>query len=262
MKFKLLFLLSILTFSIYGQDIQTCNKKLKKVFEKIKFYADQQQENEHAYDSINKYNVSFEKLLLKYSGSIPESLTFNFKDLTKNGLEVSTSENNLFRIYSWDTETGGTMRSFRNVFQFKNDEKIFSKKLPSDIDESGESNFSYEIIDQINSENKTFYVVKCISIGSSAASSHKIKIFSIENMKLNDNAKLIKTKTGIKNELGYEIDFSSSANQTPDAVNREFAWISYDKKNKIILLPVILENGKLTKKKIKYQFKGVYFEKV
>ncbi len=260
MKFKLIIL--FFSFSIYGQDIKTCNKKLKETFAKLEYYANQNSENEHAYDSIDKYNKSFEKLLLKYTKAVSETMTFNFIDLTKNGLKVSTAENNLFRIYSWDTETGGTMRSFRNVFQFRSNEKLFSIKTPNDVDESGESGYTYEIIDQIKSNNKMFYVVKCIAIGSSALSSHKIKIFSIENGILDDKAKLIKTKSGIRNELKYEIDFSSSVNQTPDAVDREYAWISYDKNDKTIMIPLILADGKLTKKKIKYQFNGIYFEKI
>ena len=260
MKFKLIALFLILSFSINGQNLAACNKKLKETFSKFEYYGSS--ENEHAYDSIQKYNISFENLLLKYTSSIPETLTFDFKDLTQSGLKISTSENSLFRIYSWDTETGGSMRSFRNVFQFNSVKKLFSLKTPNDLDESGESSYTYEIIDQINSENKMFYVVKCIAIGSSAVSSHKIKIFSIQNGLLDDKAKLIKTKSGIRNELRYEIDFSSSANQTPDAVDREYSRISYDKNNKIIMLPLILEDGKLTKKKIKYQFNGIYFEKI
>lgn len=262
MKFQLYLLVSILTFSVYGQNINTCNKRLKETFEKIEFYTNQRGLNESAYDSVNKCNEDFEKLLLICTNSFPETLNFDFKDLTKIGLEISTSKNNLFRIYSWDTETGGTMRSFRNVFQFKRNKKIFSQKLLSDEDEDGESSYCYEIIDQIISGKKTFYVVKCILIGSSAVSSHKIKIFSIENGKLNDNAKLIKTKTGIKNELSYDIDFSSSVNQNNDSVDREYAWLKYDQKNKIIIIPLITEDGKLTKRKIKYQFKGQYFEKI
>ncbi|MES2546016.1 MAG: hypothetical protein V4548_14120 [Bacteroidota bacterium] len=262
MKFQLWFLISILTFPGYGQDIKTCNRKLKETFAKFEFYTTQKGKNDFAYDSINKCNEDFEKLLLKCTAKYPETLNFDFKDLKKNGLEISTSKNGSFRIYSWDTETGGTMRGFRNVFQFKSNKKVFSQKLLSDVDEYGESSYSYEIIDQIISKKKTFYIVKCISIGSSAVSSHKIKIFSIDNGKLNDNAKLIKTKSGIKNELSYDIDFSSSNNQNPDSVDREYAWLKYDEKNKIIILPLITEEGKLTKKKIMYQFKGEYFEKI
>jgi hypothetical protein len=262
MKFQFSFLILIFTFSLYGQDIKTCNKRLKETFEKIEFYSSQKDENENTYDSIEKYNGIFEKALLKYSRSIPETLTFDFKDLAKIGLKISESQDGFLKIYCWDSETGGTMRNYRNVFQFKDSNKLFSQKLISDIDESGESSFSYEIVDQVISENKTFYIVKCVSIGSSAVSRHKIKIFSIDNSKLNENAKLIKTKTGIRNELSYDIDFSSSVNQESDSVDSEYAWLLYDKKNKIISLPLILENGKLTKRKIKYVFKGKYFEKI
>lgn len=262
MKFQLLLIVSIVAVSSYAQDIKTCSRKLKETFEKIEYYTNQRGKNEFAYDSISKSNEDFEKLLLYCTATYPETIALDFQDLTKIGLKISTSKNGLFRIYSWDTETGGTMRSFRNIFQFKSNKKVFSQKLLSDVDESGESSYSYEILDQVTSKNKIFYIVKSILIGSSAVSSHKIKIFAIENVKLNENAKLIKTKTGIKNELSYDIDFSSSVNQQSDTVDREYAWLKYDQKNKIIIIPLITNEGKLTKKKIRYQFKGDYFEKL
>jgi hypothetical protein len=38
--------------------------------------------------------------------------------------------------------------------------------------------------------------------------------------------------------------------------------LTYDKKNQTIVIPLINENGKITKNKIRYQFKGSYFEKI
>jgi hypothetical protein len=83
----------------------------------------------------------------------------------------------------------------------------------------------------------------------------------IDSAALHDNAKLIKTRSGIRNELQYDIDFSSSAN-ADNPLRREEAWIRYDAKRKIIAIPVIDENGRLTAKKIRYHFTGKYFEKM
>ena len=262
MKFELSFLFTILTLSIYGQDIKTYNRNLILAYNKIDSYSRQNDKTKFSVDYIDNCNKDFEKLLLNYTSSEPKTLLFKFIDLEKKGLKISTSQDGLFRIYSWDTESGGTMRSFKNVFQYKGNKKVFSQNLLSDNDEYGESEFTYEILDQLISKKKTYYIVKCVFIGSSALSYHKIKLFSIEKDKLNENAQLIKTKSGIKNEIGYEIDFSSNVNQKSDSVDMEYAWLKYDKKSKTILIPLITAEGKLTKKKIKYQFKGEYFEKI
>lgn len=46
-----------------------------------------------------------------------------------------------------------------------------------------------------------------------------------------------------------------------DEINPNYN-IEYDPKNKIINIPLILDNSKVTGKKIRYQFKGKYFEKM
>lgn len=91
-----------------------------------------------------------------------------------------------------------------------------------------------------------------------------IKIFSIENGKLNSNTKLIKTSGGIKNELGYELEFTVSSNRENPSVLSFFNTldIQYNSKNKIINIPLILDDSKITDKRIRYQFKGKYFEKL
>jgi len=70
---------------------------------------------------------------------------------------------------------------------------------------------------------------------------------------------LIKTQTGIKNQLRYEVDLTAASNRNNEIRNYT---IEYDKKNKIISIPLILDNSKVTSKKIHYQFKGQYFEKI
>lgn len=261
MKFLLYFSISILSFLGFGQDIKTCETKLNLSFDIIQFYANSDDKIKFEENYIDNSNTNFEKMLLDFTKSQPKTLIHKFLNLEKKGLKISSSKDGFFRIYSWDTESGGTMRSFRNVFQYMDSKKIHSENL-IDKDEYGESMFTYEIIDQVISKKKTYYVVKCIFIGSSALSYHKIKIFSIENDKLNENAKLIKTSTGIKNELGYEIDFSSSVNREPNSVEMDFAWINYNKINKIITIPLITSEGKLTKRKITYKFNGEYFIKI
>jgi len=65
---------------------------------------------------------------------------------------------------------------------------------------------------------KKYYLAQSTAVYSSALFYHTIKIFSIENGKLNSNTKLIKTSGGIKNELGYELEFTVSSNRENPSV--------------------------------------------
>ena len=261
MKYILTITLFFTLSTTFGQDLKLIDKKLITAFSKINYWAFLETDNEkiNLYDSLQDANNLFETLLVNYTSSNAQTISYSFKSLTDSGLTIATSDDGLFRIYSWDTWTGGTMHSFRNVFQYKTGNTIFSKIIEPDKDEDGDPGCLYSQVNDIVSNNKKFYIVQSRAILSSGLSYHNIKTFSIDNSKLNDTAKLIKTKTGIKNQLGYEVDLTASANRTQEVP--EFR-IQYDKTNKIISIPVILENSKVTIKRIRYQFKGEYFEKL
>jgi hypothetical protein len=220
-------------------------------------------QNEGRYDSIDSYNKKLGNLLLK-CGTLPETLSHPYRSLTQGELHmyITTSPDGLFRIYSWDSQTGGTMRGVINVFQFQDAGQSFSETAFWDHeDDEFENNYFYDVLDSVSSNGKIYYVVKCLFIGSSTLTGNKIKIFSIDGGKLNDKAKLIKTKTGIHNELQYDIDFSDSVNQHLK-LDYEVSWLQYDKKTKTISIPLITEEGKLTARKIRYRFNGTYFVKI
>jgi len=256
-------LLFLLSDSVSGQNISTVEKKLNRSFQRIQYWHDAiYNTNKDVYDSLYAANRKFEKLLYHYTASNPETLRYDFKSLRKNGLNISSSEDGKFRIYSWDTQTGGTMRFYRNVFQYESDKKTGSEISKSDMEQDAES--MYYQINDIVSQNKKYYLASNTAVYSSALFYHTLKVFSIENGKLNSDAKLIKTTSGIKNELSYELDFTASSNRENPISYKIFNTlnIQYDPKQKIISIPLILGDSKITKKRIRYQFKGKYFEKI
>lgn len=250
-----IFLFLFVATSAFGQHNKDQEKQLNAAFDKTNYWASYQGTDGkiNAADSALSYEAVFSKLLLKVTAADPETIRYNFDALVKNGMKIVTSEDGNFRIYSWDDQSGGTMRRYHKIFQFRDKKRVLSKSLPG-IDIA-----LYKQINVVVSQGKTFYVTQNISILSSALTYHQLKVFSIENGKLNDKAVLIKTKSGIMNKLGYEIDLSSTANsgqEVPDYSTQ------YDKKDKIFTIPLIMANGKVTNKKISYQFKGKYFEKL
>jgi hypothetical protein len=260
MKKILLIILFFSTQLSFGQDINKIESKLSKAFFKIqywKFYDNGK--NVESYDSLEKANDQFEKLLLNLTSKNPQTINYKFKSLIDSGLTISTSADGNFRIYNWDTWTGGTMHIYNNVFQYKANGKVFSKTLNNAKNNDGDPDCLYYEINQVTSNNKNFYLAFSSARLSSGLSYQNIKVFSIDSNKLDDNAKLIKTRTGIKNQLGYEVDLTSSANRDRKVPNFH---IEYDKINKVISIPVILDNNEVTNKKIKYKFNGTYFEKL
>ena len=261
---RIIIILNILLINIaYGQTLENIEKELESIIEKRNYFINNI--NISSFDSIFEYNNKLEKIVLKYTSKNPETLNYHFKNLSNhpNSLNIITSEDNLFRIYNWNTLDGGTMQFYKNVFQYYHNGNVYSELSKVESEDDIVSVNFYEIND-LKIDNKNYYITFSLFVGSSALYYYEVKIFSIENGKLNDNVNLIKTKEGLTNTLGYEIDFTNSSNQ--DRKNEykiiENMSLVYDKKNRTIIIPLIKDNGKLTNRKIKYKLKDKYFEKV
>lgn len=260
MKRLIIILLLLITQFSFGQKLKKEESKLNKAFYKIhhwKFY--EESSSVSSYDSLGKANDEFEKLLLGITFKNPTTINYKFQSLIDSGMTISTSPDNNFRIYTWNTWTGGTMHFYRNIFQYKANGKVFSKAASTLVDKERDPDSGYYEINQVTSNNKKFYLAFSSARLSSGLFYNNIKVFSIDNNKLNENAKLIRTKTGLKNELGYEVDLTSSVNRDKEVPNFD---IEYDKKSKTISIPVIRGNNEVTKKRIRYKFNGAYFVKL
>ena len=157
------------------------------------------------------------------------------------------------RIYSWDDMTGGTMRYFVNVFQYKSGTKTIAM-----LDAPGTGDDyrpAYEILYTFKTQGKTYYLVTTLEIGSSKDLEKGIQVFSIENGKLNTDARIIRTKSGLHSQITYDYDLS----RTSEKIHSE---IRFDTNTQSIYIPVVVENGRLTNRYIVYKFTGQYFERV
>lgn len=231
-------------------------KDLHRSYRKI--LSDRFDTDTTAWDSLELHNNIFREKLSKYTASIPATLTFKFDSLRKDNIDIVSSNDNLLRIYSWDTWLGGTMHDFENVFQFKSNDKIYSKSY-HDTTEHGEgyAPFYFQIF-TLNANNKTYYLAVYNGIYSTKDASQSIKIFTIANGLLNESVKLIKTQNGLTNSINVSFDFFSVVS-SPE---RPLRLIKYDTVKKIIYIPIVIDNGKVTDRFILYQFTGMYFEKV
>ena len=218
-------------------------------------------------EPLAEENELFKKKLLDYTKNA-STLNYQFSELKKYLSGLTTSEDGKLRIYSWDTETGGTLHFFDNVFQYQgNDGKVYSKSNIWDEADAGATGdnrdtgaFVTDIFD-IDTKNGKVYLADFTAVFSTALGYEFIDLFRIEGNSLNDKIKLIKTKSGLTNSLGFEYSFGS-VKDSKEPIN----LILYDKKTKTIKIPVVIKDkkfsdGRVTDKFINYKFDGTYFLK-
>jgi hypothetical protein len=241
---------------VYGQQKSgSISAILLKQYSKINWWHEYQRahpDKEYG-DSLVNANLKFQELLGKY-GKIPSTLSANFKELKDAGIYVTTSEDRLFRIYSWDTRLGGTMRIFYNVMQYKRGNRVFTKAAQEKNFDAGKF---YSKIYTHRDKGNAYYLACSSSIFSSRDIRQEISIFSISDKGLNENVKLIKTKSGLTDKLSLDYNFHSVA----DRKERPIELIKYDKDKGAIKLALVNDDLDVTNKLITYKFTGKYFEK-
>lgn len=256
MKVCITIVLSLLNLFSSAQSPQVIEQKLLKVFRQIDNWAynHEYSDNVNPSDSVQKYNDLFAAELLKYTAEFPATLDYSFKKLHDSGLIIVTSDDGMFRVYSWNTLMGGTMRIYSNVFQYKANNKVYAKASDPD----NEPGYYYQKIHTLNTDSKKYYLGVNQAILGGSDFYQTVKVFAIEDATLNDSVKLIKTRSGLQNELGFEFNFFTIKDEkrTIDKL------VVYDKVKKTLSIPVVLENLQVTKKMITYTFTGKYFEKI
>jgi hypothetical protein len=247
LKYLITVFISSMAIPAFAQTPQQIEEDLVKAFKKI----------DPAYEDNTNANDRFAKKLYNYTANDTITITYPFVALKRAHVDVNTSDDGLFRIYSWDTWTGGTAHSFESVFQYLDGNKTYA--ILDTPKEEGDVRPWYNKLYTLKTAANTYYLALNTSIGSTKDLGGSIQIFDIENGKLNDSVKLIKTKTGLHSNLGFYCDFSKSAGKlTPET----YPSIKYDPATQTIYFPLILENGAATTKFILYRFTGQYFERV
>jgi hypothetical protein len=209
------------------------------------------------FDSLTAANRNFKKLLLRYTSSNSKTLAFQFDDLESAGVSIATSPDGMFRIYSWDTEMGGTMREFDNVCQYASGGKVYGVSIV-DRRADGDPGYWYSAVNQLKVGERTLYLVVRHGIFSTKDSYQGIKIFGLRKNSLTSGVAIIKTESGLYSELGVYYDFFSVV----DRKERPIILAEYNPELKQITLPVVSDDGTVTSRVIVYKYDGKHFVKV
>jgi hypothetical protein len=233
-----------------SSSFDSTDKELAALYAKIfPFYNSDQ-------DSLDYYSDLFSSRFTHFIEDHPATLRYKFPSLsTSNACRIVTTKDGLFRIYSWNTWQGGSMYSFKNRYQFQSAQKVNSGAL-----NGGEGDMGTYYTDVFSLKIKDNTYILAISGGNESTKDayETIGAFAVSGDTLNDQTKLIKTKSGLSNSISIEYDFFSVIYRR----ERPMRLIKYDDDKKAISIPIVLENGKVTDRRLLYQFNGKYFERV
>lgn len=245
-RIKLLFIVCycLIESLLFSQTPTTIESDLLKAFKKIDYDKD---DNMDADDK-------FAKILKKYTTKYPATIKQNFNSLIAAKLNISSSSDGLFRIYSWDTWSGGTMHFFESLFQYQTGVEV--KSVLDTPKREGDNRPNYIKLYTFKTNNKIYYLSVYQTIGSTRNRGQGIRVFTIENGKLNEDVKIIKTRNGLHNGITIDYEFSSIMHW------KVWPIIHFDEASKIIFIPLVGADNKMRHSYITYKFTGIYFEKM
>lgn len=236
-KIAILFLLIFITG--FAQDFKKIENQWCKEFEVLHNFKMEE------FEKTEAQNRKIVKLMLQVFKKYPKSMQYPFEKLENGFVSISISENKKLRIFSWDNMLGGTGRENINICQLVDK----SQNCAAEINQVSNIDNVY----WINSNVQNLYLIL-----SSQKLSNPIHGFFASSLQINagckitENVKIFKTATKELSEIGVSYSIFENENE---------ANISYIKD--ILYIPIVLQNGKLTDRFLKYRLrKGVfYFEK-
>jgi hypothetical protein len=254
--FIVVILISFLSCSLFAQKLtpKVVEDSLIKAFDKINYWVDKRTTDTTgtAIDSIIDASDGFSEKLARYTTKYPFTMSQKFARLSKYPIAILTSSDGRFRIYSWDTQMGGTQHANESIFQYKSGVKVFSITSSGTNDE-GLLDYFCNGLHTIKVGSKSYYLVISNNNLSQTMRGTELRVFTIDNGVLNTKAKLIKNKYGLRYNIAYSYAYSM------DSIDR--VGITYDAKAKTIKFPVVYD-AQVYDKVITYKFTGKYFEKV
>lgn len=260
----LLFCGALSLLSCGNQTVSTPKKPIQKepdISEKeqelIGIYEKLMDSKQGYFDSLEYFSDLFSSKFEQLISSDPKTLKHSFRKLVDAYVcNVETSKDGLFRIYSWDSQLGGTMRFFNVIYQYKTGKTVKTQAYQSTIE--GDPAWFCSGIFTLKTGKKTHYLGITNGIYSTKDMGQSIKAFELTDKGVNDSIALFKTEEGMKNSLDVYYDFLSVV----DRPERPVRVISYDPKKKNIQLFLTDEkDAVLTDSWDFYQFNGTYFEK-
>lgn len=197
-----------------------------------------------------KFGNELLKTLTKY----PESLKFEFSEINKTkACYIRTSRDRKFRVYSWDSDSGGSMHFFDKIIQYQSGAKIFTELIK--IQDGDAGTFCSKVY-TLQIDKLTYYLTIENGIYSNKDASQSVAVIRISQNKIVNTDKIFKAKSKLLSRIDVNFDFFSVV----DRPERPVELITFDEGKSILTIPVVNKDDQVTTKNIVYQLKGKYLE--
>lgn len=224
-------------------DLSQEEKKLIHLRSEVLRVEMEQRDSTAFYSS--KFNDSFYKLV----DNSPATLLYPFKQLRDSSeVYVETGAGNTFRIYSWNTHTGGSMSYFDGIYQWEGRDSIHARRVMNKETDPG---FFCSKIYTVTAGGKEYHLAILNGVYSSKDVSQSVAAFTIDGDQLVDTVKIFAAGSRRLNRIDVNFDFFSVV----DRPERPLELITYDEKNKLLYIPVVNEKGAVTAKNLVYELK-------
>ncbi|MGZ3766427.1 MAG: hypothetical protein ACXVB0_15605 [Mucilaginibacter sp.] len=254
MRFKIILILFLLiSLKSFGQSADSIETDISRSYGRVMgtFFSNTlsvAQQFPYAYDS-------FVKKLVNYTSTDPLTITYPFTHLREHHITVLTSEDSLFRVYSWHLDfMSDQVFPCGNVWQYKWKDKIFSA-----FDTLGKPAAYCLQLFTVRNHGTTWYLCVYVNPVSRELKRQSIIALTIKNGQLIDHVKIFKTDKGLTDRMDVDIAVTAKINRQKW---KEESVFSFKPSLLTIESPERIENDDRAIGHVVYKFTGQYFEKV
>ena len=211
-------------------------------------------------DSLKAINKSLVNYLKTVGEKNPATLTAKFK--SKEWVNILTSADGLFRIYSWDVCKDGTAKSYDAVFQYRSNKKVVTFVMgDASVDEDSEGvvcsgEYYYKLYTIHTKDSGNVYLVLGYSSYASGYGGNSLTAYKLRNGEFIGAYPFFKTAKTTVGEINFQYDLEAPINENKKA---EMPDIRLSKDKQTIYIPVITRHDEITKRDLIYKFDGNRF---
>jgi hypothetical protein len=206
-------------------------------------------------DSITAVENRVTSILMEGLHLNPESMKYPFMELRRRLVKITGSPDGRLRIYSWDTEGGGTQGSQSSLIQYRTATGIHVRLIfDANNDTTGDPGERYARIFQMTTGKRLLYLLVWDALESSSVVASGIRSLEVVGDKLVDSAKKFVGEDGLAGELFIEYNYFSYLDHGKPEIH-------FDPVTGTVYIPRTGDHGSIRRQYDRYIFDGHVFKR-